>query len=216
MTLNSPIEDYMVNLFGICPSKKQLEALEHWHSLFVEYNSHTNLMGKRDIPYLYSKHVLDSLAISLFEPFLDFKTLLDVGCGGGFPSVILSIFFPELEVFALDSINKKINFLNIVKKELKLDNLQPYCSRAENFNKLNVDCITSRAVGSMSLVWKYSSFHLKKGGYFVSYKALSAEEETKRLIKEYPVFDDEAVFISYDLPVDGKLTRRLVILKVKG
>lgn len=211
MTL--PIEQHIAKMFGFEPSDEQLKMLDIWHEMFVEYNQHTNLMGKRDIPLLYNKHVLDSLAITLFEPFHSSKILLDVGTGGGFPSAILAIFFPDIQIYALDSVQKKINFLKMLKDELGLENFIPCASRVENFPKVNADIITSRAVGSIALVWKYSKQHLKQGGYYVSYKALSAREEAAQLLKYFPGFEKPAKFIPYRLPLKDRPTRRLVIFK---
>ncbi len=206
------IKDEINRLYGFIPDDEIVQKLLNWRDLFIEYNSHTNLMSKNDVAVLFEKHVLDSLSISLFDEFNSAKTILDVGCGGGFPSLILSIFFPDKKIIAIDSITKKVRFLNLVKDELKLNNLETIVGRMENIKPLNVDIITNRAVGKISAVAKFSIHHLKQNGYFVSYKSLTSKEEAmvaKNMIKEF----NQPIFISYDLPLKENHFRELVIFK---
>ena len=206
------IENEIQKMFNFTPSKEALCRLETWQKLFVEYNSHTNLMSKNDTDVLFEKHVLDSLAITLFDGFSSSKKILDVGCGGGFPSLILSIFFPDKKIVGVDSKGKKIKFLNLVKDELSLKNFNAINSRIEEIEPLNVDIVTNRAVGKMSDVWRVSSKHLKKKGYFICYKAKTAEEETKELLG---LFSDvmRPKIISYNLPLSDNHVRKLVIFE---
>ena len=206
------IKNEIEKLYGFTPDDKTLMKLNCWKELFIEYNSHTNLMSKNDVKVLFEKHVVDSLSISLFDEFKNAKTLLDVGCGGGFPSLILAIFYPELNIFAIDSIAKKVRFLNLVKDELNLDNLQTIVSRMENIDPLNVDIITNRAVGKIADVAKFSIHHLKKNGYFVSYKSLTSKEEAKIAKNSIKNFN-EPIFIPYNLPLSENYYRELVIFK---
>ena len=99
--------------FNIELNNNTIERLNAWHKLFLNYNSHTNLMSANDINVLFEKHVFDSLAILKWKEFDPHKKqkILDAGTGGGFPSVILALFFPELEIVANDSRMKKINFI---------------------------------------------------------------------------------------------------------
>ena len=194
------------------PSDEIIEKLVLWEKLFVEYNSHTNLMSKGDVEVLFEKHVIDSLSICLFDEFKNAKTLLDVGCGGGFPSLILSIFYPELQIFAIDSIAKKVRFLNLVKEELNLTNLETIVGRMEAIKPLNVDIITNRAVGKIVDVANFSIHHLKKNGYFISYKALTSKEEAL-IAKNSVKYFNEPIFISYNLPLNENYFRELVIFK---
>ena len=167
------------------PDKNIIEKLNLWENFFVEYNSHTNLMSKNDIEVLFEKHVFDSLAILKWDKFLNHKKILDVGCGGGFPSVILAICFPEIEIYANDSRIKKINFIKEIKEKLNLKNLNAVYSRIEDAQNLNVDLIVSRAVGKMIDVWELSKKHLIKNGDFLIYKAKLLEEEKIEFKKRY-------------------------------
>lgn len=147
--------------------------------LFEEYNSHTNLMSKNDVQKLAEKHIPDSLTIErFFEKYGNPENILDIGTGGGFPSVPIAIKYPEINVCALDSISKKIKFIEIVKENLKLKNLSPICTRIEDFKeKENFDTVTSRAVADLAVILEYSAPFVKKNGYFVAYKSKTADDE---------------------------------------
>lgn len=193
------------------PSDEIIEKLTLWEKIFIEYNSHTNLMSKGDVEVLFEKHVFDSLSILKWDKFLSHKKVLDVGCGGGFPSVILAICFPEIKIIANDSRIKKINFIKKIKEELNLENLEICYSRIEDVKPLNVDLIVSRAVGKMIDVFELSKKHLSKNGSFLIYKAKLLESETQDFKKKYPhaSFD----IISYELPLNENFSRSLLILK---
>ena len=193
------------------PSDEIIEKLILWEKIFIEYNSHTNLMSKGDVEVLFEKHVFDSLSILNWDKFLNHKKILDVGCGGGFPSVILAICFPEIKVIANDSRIKKINFIKEIKEKLSLDNLEICYSRIEEVEPLNVDLIVSRAVGKMIDVYELSKKHLAKNGDFLIYKAKLLDEEIADFKKKYKKANFE--MISYELPLDENFTRSLLILK---
>ena len=193
------------------PNEEIIEKLNKWSEIFIEYNSHTNLMSKGDVEVLFEKHVFDSLSILKWDKFLNHKSLLDVGCGGGFPSVILAICFPEIRVIANDSRIKKINFIKEIKEKLNLNNLEVLYSRIEEVEPLNVDLITSRAVGKMIDVFELSKKHLNKNGDFMIYKAKLSKEEIENFKKKYKKarFD----IIPYKLPLEGDFERNLIVLK---
>ncbi len=206
------IKDKLFELFSLNVSNSTLDKLESWKTMFIEYNSHTNLMSKNDIKVLYEKHVIDSLSVCLFSEFNKNKVVLDVGCGGGFPSLILSVFFPDIKIYALDSTGKKIKFIENAKCALSLDNLYPITGRAETVDIINADIILNRAVGKIGDVYKLSDRHLKKGGYFISYKSKNVEEELNYAIKKYPNLSFYKL-IPYKLPLPENYTRELVIMK---
>lgn len=156
-----------------------MNKFEQFAKLFKEYNSHTNLMSKNDVEKLETKHIPDCLAIKkFFEKYPNQKTLLDVGTGGGLPSIPIAIEFPEINVTALDSIAKKIKFIENVKQELSIDGLRPICERVESFGKKGFyDVVTTRAVASLSTILEYSAPFAKLNGYIVAYKSKTADEE---------------------------------------
>lgn len=204
-------KDILQEKLNIFLSDEQIDKLERWYENFISYNSHTNLMSKGDIEVIFEKHVFDSLAINLWHDFKNIKTILDVGTGGGFPSVLLAICFPDKKIIANDSRIKKINFIKEIKNKLNLDNLEIIYSRIEEINPLNVDLALSRAVGKMLDVYKLSKKHLNKKGKFLIYKSKSVLEETEAFKKEYNNADFEV--IKYNLPLKENYERNLVILK---
>ena len=142
--------------------------------------------------------------------FKKHKKILDVGCGGGFPSVILAICFMDKKIIANDSRIKKINFIKEIKEKLSLNNLEILYSRIEEAPNQDVDLIVSRAVGKMIDVWDLSKKHLKKNGKFLIYKAKLSDDEIKMFQKKYPKSNFE--IIPYGLPLDETYERNLIIL----
>ncbi|MBQ2983621.1 MAG: 16S rRNA (guanine(527)-N(7))-methyltransferase RsmG [Candidatus Gastranaerophilales bacterium] len=191
-------------------NKETIEKLNLWAKAFVEYNSHTNLMSKNDTEVLFEKHVFDSLGILNWKDFKNHKTILDVGCGGGFPSVILAICFPEMKIIANDSRIKKINFIKEIKQKLNLENLEVLYSRIEDVSPLHVDLIVSRAVGKMIDVWELSKKHLIKQGDFLIYKSKLSKDEIELFKKKYQKANFE--IIPYELPLKEQFERNLIVL----
>lgn len=189
---------------------KNKEKLDEWKKLFLEYNAHTNLMSKNDTSVLIEKHVYDSLSINLWDDFKNYSKILDVGCGGGFPSVILAICHPDKEIIANDSRIKKINFIKLAKSKLKLDNLQILYSRIEEAPNQKADLIVSRAVGKMLDIFELSKKHLKKDAKFLIYKSKLANSEIEDFKKKYKKTDFK--IIPYSLPLKENYERNLIIL----
>ena len=201
--------DLLEKEFNIKINQDTIEKLNLWHKLFVEYNSHTNLMSAGDVKVLFEKHVFDSLAILKWDEFDPYKKqkILDVGTGGGFHSVILALFFPELEIVANDSRMKKINFIIDIKDALDIKNLKISYARVEDLEPLNCDIVVSRAVGTIKNVLRLSKKHIKENGYFVIYKSKTLEDELNE-IKEA-----SAKIVSYNLPLKENFERHLAIIK---
>ena len=202
--------DFLKNEFNFILNDDTFNKLNSWQEFFIEYNSTTNLMSKNDIGVLFEKHVIDSLAVLKWDGFKNKKMILDVGTGGGFPSVILAICFPEKTVIANDSRIKKINFIKEIKQKLNLDNLKIIYSRIEETEPLNADLIVSRAVGKMTEVFELSKKHLNRNGNFLIYKARTVQEEISDFKKKYPSF--ECNVIDYKLPLKENFERNLVIV----
>lgn len=202
--------EILKNELNLVLSNEIQNKLKLWQEAFISYNSHTNLMSKNDIEVLFEKHVFDSLAIYKWKNFLNHKTLLDVGCGGGFPSVILAICFPDIKVIANDSRIKKIGFIKEIKEKLNLKNLEILYSRIEEAPNLNVDLIVSRAVGKMLDVYDLSKKHLKKDGDFLIYKSKLSNQDIEQFKKKYKKAKFE--IIEYKLPLKENYERNLIIL----
>ena len=196
---------------------KSKEFFKDYIKVFLNQNSKLNLISKNDEKFLWEKHIFDSLSIEKFfekyKPHFRSSTLLDIGTGGGFPSVPAALAYPEIEVYAIDSIRKKINAIENIKYELNIKNLHTICDRAENL-KQKFDIITSRAVASLKIITEYAMPLLKKDGYFIAYKSIRTEEEIKNaqnILKKYnaKVID----IIQYDLPLEENHTRNLIVIK---
>lgn len=189
---------------------------EDYIKVFLEQNSKLNLISKNDEKFLWEKHIFDSLAISkVFEKFPKGKTLLDIGTGGGFPSVPAAIVYPEIEVFALDSIRKKINAIENMKAALNLQNLHTICERAENLDR-KFDIITSRAVAPLKIISTYAAPLLEKSGYFIAFKSRRADEEiheAQPVLKKFKL--EIADIIEYELPLTENYIRNLIVIKNK-
>lgn len=190
------------------------EFFTEYMRAFLAQNAMLNLISKNDEKFLWEKHVFDSLAIGkFFEKFPKGKSLLDIGTGGGFPSVPVALAYPEIEVFALDSIRKKINAIENLKSELDIKNLHTICDRAENLRE-KFDIITSRAVAPLKVITSYAAPLLNDGGYFVAYKSRRAEEEireAKAVLKKFQL--EVADIIEYELPLTENHNRNLIVIK---
>lgn len=182
--------------------------------VFMQQNSMLNLISKNDEKLLWEKHIFDSLAIEkVFEKYPKGKTMLDIGTGGGFPSVPVAIAYPDIEVFALDSIRKKINAIENIKSELDIKNLHPVCERAENV-KEKFDIITSRAVAPLKVISGYAAPLLENDGIFVAYKSKRIDDEindAKSVLKKYRLAVVD--IIEYKLPLEDNFIRNLTVIK---
>ena len=184
--------------------------------IFLKQNACLNLISKNDEKFLWEKHVFDSLAFEHFvKKYGECENLLDIGTGGGFPAVPIALTYPKINVTALDSIRKKINAIENIKAELKIENLNTVCDRAENVNQ-KYDVVTSRAVASLDKISTFALPLLKKGGYFVAYKSRKTPEEIEAAEKVFKKFNAEIVdIIEYQLPLEENFTRNLIVIKRK-
>ena len=189
---------------------------EEYKKVFLEENSKHNLISKNDEKFLYEKHIYDSLGIKLFFEKYNIKnaTILDIGCGGGFPCVPIAIEYPNFKVIGLDSIRKKILSVQNISNRLELKNLELICDRAENIKDRKFDIIVSRAVADMSKISKYALPLLKKGGYFVAYKSKKALEELESAKPFIAEMNARLIdIIDYKLPLEEVFERNLVCIK---
>ncbi len=191
---------------------------EEYMKIFLEENSKVNLISKNDEKYLWEKHVFDSLAIeNFFEKFdtSKIKTILDIGTGGGFPSIPIAITYPHLKVTALDSIAKKIRAVQTIKDKLNIENLEPICTRVENLDA-KFEMITSRAVSSLKNICEYALPKLKKGGYFVAYKSRKTPQEIEEANSILKKYNSKIVdIIEYSLPLEENHERNLIVILKK-
>ena len=211
----------LLETLGVSFNVETKEQFLKYIEAFKTYNSHTNLISKNDEEFLFEKHIFDSLALNLFiQKYSEPNKLMDIGTGGGFPSVPLAILYKNMGIFAVDSTTKKINFIKKIKDYLKLENLNPIVSRIENLSsqmKESFDVVTTRALGALPLVLEYAVPYLKVGGYFVAYKSLDSENELQQAQNAMKVLKVELVdIIDYKLPLKENFVRRLLVFKKVG
>jgi 16S rRNA (guanine527-N7)-methyltransferase len=139
--------------------RRQYEALE---ALYNDWNSRINVISRKDMEHLYTRHILHSLAIAKVCRFEAGAKVIDIGCGGGFPSVPLAILFPDVEFVGVDSIGKKIRVVEGVAKSANINNLRALNCRAESVGE-KFDYVVSRAVTEMSRFMPWAWPLLRKG-----------------------------------------------------
>ena len=137
----------------------QKSSFEKLGELYADWNSKVNLISRTDIEHLYERHVLHSLAIAKFIKFSQGTKIMDLGTGGGFPAIPLSILFPEVSFTLVDSIAKKIKVVSAIISELNLTNASAVCSRAEEL-KGSYDYVVSRATAPLSDLYKWSRLQI--------------------------------------------------------
>ena len=168
---------------GIELSDKQMNQFKTYYELLVEWNEKINLTAITELEEVYLKHFYDSITLAVSMDLKDKAySICDVGAGAGFPSIPLKIVFPELKVSIVDSLNKRIKFLNLLAEALELDNVHFYHDRAETFgqnkaHRENFDIVTARAVARLNVLAELCIPLVKKGGHFVALKAAKSEEE---------------------------------------
>jgi len=171
MTINSFIDE--LSKLGIELDDTQLSQLDKYYELLVEYNKVMNLTGITEKEDVYLKHFYDSLTLVKAIDLNKYESLCDIGTGAGFPGLVLKIVYPKLNVTLIDSLQKRINFLNIVIDNLNLKNIETIHSRIEEYgcnNREKYDIVTARAVASTNVLLEYSIPIVKLGGYFIPMK----------------------------------------------
>ena len=143
-------------------TERQKEQFERLGTLYQEWNARINVVSRTDMEHLYTRHILHSLAIAKVCQFEAGARVLDIGCGGGFPSVPLAIMFPEVEFVGCDSIAKKIRVVEGVKEGAEISNLRAVNSRAEQLGE-KFDYVVSRAVTEMARFMPWAWPLLRKG-----------------------------------------------------
>ena len=167
---------------GITLTEKQKRQFHRYYELLVEWNKVMNLTGITEYDEVNEKHFVDSLAIIKAVNMEEIHSVIDIGTGAGFPGIPLKIAFPHLEVVLLDSLQKRIRFLDTVIEELGLEEVETLHGRAEDYAKRKeyreqFDLCVSRAVANLATLSEYCIPYICVGGSFVSYKSGNVEEE---------------------------------------
>jgi 16S rRNA (guanine527-N7)-methyltransferase len=207
---------------GITLSDIQKEQFERYFELLVEWNKVMNLTGITEREEVYLKHFTDSLALVKALNMDEVSSVIDIGTGAGFPGLPLKIAFPHLKVVLLDSLNKRIKFLNEVIEQLGLDEIETLHGRAEDYAKENryreqFDICVSRAVSNLSTLSEYCLPYVKIGGKFVSYKSGEVDEELNASKKAVQILGGKIQKVEkMQLPGTDIGRSFVVIDKVKG
>jgi len=216
MNKNKFIEE--VTKLGLEITDNKLNQLERYYEMLIEYNKVMNLTGITEKDEVYLKHFYDSLTISKIIDLNKEETLCDIGTGAGFPGIVLKIFFPNLNITLVDSLNKRINFLNEVIKELKLEKIETVHDRMEEYARKNIekfDVVTARAVASMPFLLEVAVPMLKVGKYFIAMKGnLEKELEYKNALNQLNSILGN--IIKFKLPIENSNRTLIKIIKNKA
>jgi len=177
-----------MNQLGIQLDNEQLNQLETFYTLLIEWNQKMNLTRIVDKEEVYLKHFYDSLTIIKEIDLSQELSLCDVGSGAGFPGIVLKIAFPNLKITLIDSLLKRVNYLNEIIKKLNLTGIKAIHVRAEEYAKNHreeFDIVTARAVANLKLLSELCIPMVKQNGYFIAMKGNAEEEieESREIIK---------------------------------
>lgn len=178
----SQIFENKLKELGIILRDEQKHQFDLFYELLVEWNKVMNLTGITEYEEVNEKHFVDSLSITKAIDMNSVDNLIDIGTGAGFPGIPLKIAFPHLKVVLLDSLKKRIKFLNTVIEELRLTDIETIHGRAEDFAKQEeyreqFQLCVSRAVANLSTLSEYCMPYIHAGGMFIPYKSGEIEEE---------------------------------------
>ncbi len=180
MTINNFIEE--LKKIGIELDDEKLNQLNIYYQLLISWNEKMNLTGITKKEDVYLKHFYDSLTLIRAIDLTKINTLCDIGTGAGFPGLVVKIVFPQLNVTLVDSLNKRIIFLNEVIKELRLTNIETKSVRIEEYgitNREKYDVVVARAVAPLPILLEYASPLVKIGGHFIAMKGNNEEHDER-------------------------------------
>ena len=203
---------------GIELTSQQLEKLNQFYELLISWNQKMNLTRITEKEDVYLKHFYDSLTLSKVIDLNQDLTLCDVGSGAGFPGIVLKICFPNLKITLLDSLQKRVNYLNEIIKELDLKNIEAIHTRAEDYAKQNrekFDIVTARAVANLKILSELCIPIVKVNGLFVAMKA-NIEEEIENSTEILKKLDSKIEKIeTFYLPIENSIRNIIMIQKQK-
>ena len=201
----------------------QIDQLLKYYEMLVLWNEKMNLTAITEYNEVLKKHFIDSLSIVKAYDISSAGNIsvIDIGTGAGFPGLVLKIAFPKLSITLLDSLNKRIHFLNTVIEELELKNVETIHGRAEDYAKQasyreKYDLCVSRAVANLATLSEYCLPFVKKGGRFISYKSEKVSEELLQKKKAITILGGSVSNqVEFYLP-DSDIFRNLFVIEKKN
>ena len=206
---------------GITLTDKQIKQFGTYFERLVEWNEKINLTAVTEKEEVYLKHFFDSVTPSFYIDFNEIETICDVGAGAGFPSIPLKIVYPHLQITIVDSLNKRIKFLNELAASLDLDKVNFVHDRAETFGKSqqyreSFDLVTARAVARLSVLSELCLPLVKKGGQFVALKGSQGNEELEDAQFAISVLGGEVKTVNeFTLPLEESMRQIITIDKLR-
>jgi len=183
-SMNALIEQFTDELgkHGITLSDRQAQQLDAYYKLLVEWNEKINLTAITERTEVYWKHFYDSISLAFYMDMKQVHKMADIGSGAGFPGIPLKIIYPELQLTIVDSLNKRINFLNLLVDNLELTDVHTVHGRAEDVARMpehrdQYDLVTARAVARLCVLNEFCLPFVKPGGKFIAMKGSEVENE---------------------------------------
>ena len=195
----------------------QINKFKIYYEYLIEYNKHTNLTSITTKEDVYLKHFYDSCLLTKTIDFNNINTMLDIGCGAGFPGIVIKILFPNIKLTLLDSNNKKTKFCESLSTLLELDNVEIVNKRAEEYiieKREYFDIVSARAVKNLPVLIELSIPYVKQNGYFIAMKS-DYEEELNNSKKGIKILGAEYIkTININLPNNTGIRNFILIKKV--
>lgn len=217
---NTTLFEKDLNHFGVTLTARQTEQFLKYYELLVEWNQKMNLTAITEYDDVMKKHFVDSLSLIKAYDMSRKVSVIDVGTGAGFPGLALKIAYPDFRVTLLDSLNKRIRFLDEVIERLGLSEVETIHGRAEDFAKPDklrekFDLCVSRAVANLSSLSEYCLPFVRQGGYFISYKSEKTAEEITAATRAISLLGGNLKEqVEFMLP-DSEIYRNLVVIEKK-
>ena len=190
---------------GLKQSDESIHKQVLYLELLLEANKNISLTGIKNPKEAVIKHTIDSLSVS---SAIEGEKIVDIGSGGGTPGIPLAIANPEKKFYLVDSVLKKIKFLDEAVKALELNNIETICDRGENVDKLSADTVVSRAFGSLNYLIESSKNMVSKNGLFLAMKGKINQEEISDLVTGFSVLQIQEIEVPY-----LEATRHFVFIK---
>lgn len=207
-----------LNQLSIEYSESQIEKLLKYYEMLIEKNKVMNLTAITEFDEVVEKHFIDSLCIVRVIDMEKVHSIIDIGTGAGFPGIPVKIMFPHIKVTLVDSLNKRVNFLNEVIENLELRDIEAYHGRAEDYGRdkkfrEKYDLCVSRAVANLASLSEYCMPFVKPDGYFISYKAGECEDEIDNSKNAIKILSGKIEKVEkFSLP-DSEISRSFIKIK---